>query len=78
MVCLFWIEPLGEITYSAISIVSELLVLRDPTDLSPLGFSRLWDFPGKGTRVGCHSLPQGIFPTQGANPHVLHLPILYH
>ena len=31
MVCLFWIEPLGEITYSAISIVSELLPLRrDP------------------------------------------------
>ena len=27
MVCLFWIEPLEEITYSAISIVSELLVL---------------------------------------------------
>ena len=27
MVCLFWIEPLGEITYSAISIVSELMVL---------------------------------------------------
>ena len=27
MVCLFFIEPLGEITYSAVSIVSELLVL---------------------------------------------------
>ena len=27
MVCLFFIDPLGEITYSAISIVSELLVL---------------------------------------------------
>ena len=27
MVCLFWIAPLGELTYSAISIVSELLVL---------------------------------------------------
>ena len=26
-VCLFWIEPKGEITNSAISIVSELLVL---------------------------------------------------
>ena len=26
-VCLFWIEPRGEITNSAISIVSELLVL---------------------------------------------------
>ncbi len=25
-ICLFFIEPLGEITYSAISIVSELLV----------------------------------------------------
>ena len=27
MVCLFWIPPLGEIANSAISIVSELLVL---------------------------------------------------
>ena len=52
--------------------------LCDPTDLSPLGFSRLWDFPGKGTRVGCRSVPQGIFPTQGANPRVPHLPILCH
>ena len=24
-----------------------------------------WDSPGKNTRVGCHSLLQGIFPTQG-------------
>ena len=27
-----------------------------------------WNFPGKFTGVGCHSLPQGIFPTQGSNP----------
>ena len=26
-----------------------------------------WDFPGKITGVGCHSLLQGIFPTQGLN-----------
>ena len=26
-----------------------------------------WDFPGKNTRVGCHFLLQGIFPTQGLN-----------
>ena len=26
-----------------------------------------WDFPGKNTGVGCHFLPQGIFPTQGLN-----------
>ena len=23
-----------------------------------------WDSPGKNTRVGCHALIQGIFPTQ--------------
>ena len=26
-----------------------------------------WDSPGKNTRVGSHSLLQGIFPTQGLN-----------
>ena len=38
-----------------------------------------WDFPGKNTGVGCYSLLQGIYPTQGSN---LGLPycrqILYH
>ena len=32
-----------------------------------------WDFPGKNTGVGCRSLLQGIFPTQGSNPHLLYL-----
>ena len=27
--------------------------------------------PGKNTGIGCHSLLQGIFPTQGSNPHLL-------
>ena len=31
-----------------------------------------WDFPGKSTGVGCHFLLQGIFPTQGSNPGLLH------
>jgi len=31
-----------------------------------------WDFPGKNTRVGSHSLLQEIFPTQGLNPDLLH------
>ena len=31
-----------------------------------------WDFPGKHTGVGCYSLLQGIFPTQGLNPGLLH------
>ena len=29
-------------------------------------------FSGKNTRVGCHSLLQGISPTQGSNPGLLH------
>ena len=29
-------------------------------------------FPGKNTGVGCHSLLQRIFPTQGSNPGLLH------
>ena len=28
------------------------------------------DSPGKNTGVGCHTLLQGIFPTQGSNPHL--------
>ena len=31
------------------------------------------DFPGKNIGVGCHFLLQGIFPTQGLNPRLLHL-----
>ena len=32
-----------------------------------------WDSPDKNTRVGFHALLQGIFPTQGWNPGLLHL-----
>ena len=28
--------------------------------------------PGKNTRVDCHALLQGIFPTEGSNPGLLH------
>ena len=41
------------------------LTLCNPMDCSPPGFSA-WDSPGKNTGVGC----QGIFPTQGSNPHL--------
>ena len=30
-----------------------------------------WDSPGKNTRVGCHSLLQGIFLIQGLTPRLL-------
>ena len=41
-------------------------------DCSPPGSSVPGDSPGKNTGVGCHLLLQGIFPTQGLNPHLLH------
>ena len=31
-----------------------------------------WDSPGKNTGVGCRALLQGIFPTQGSNPSLIH------
>ena len=31
-----------------------------------------WNASGKNTGVGCHSLLQGIFPTQGSNMGLLH------
>ena len=33
-----------------------------------------WDSRGKNTGVDCHFLLQGIFPTQGLNSYLLHLP----
>ena len=46
--------------------------LCDPMDCDPIRLLCPWDSPGKNTRVGCHFLPQGIFPAQGSNPHLLH------
>ena len=33
-----------------------------------------WVYPGKNTGVGCHTLLQGIFPTQGSNMQLLRPP----
>ena len=40
--------------------------------LWPHGLHSPWDSPGQYTRVGSCSLLQGIFPTQGSNPGLLH------
>ena len=44
-----------------------------PVDCSAPGSPVHGDSPGMNTGVGCQTLLQGIFPTQGLNPHVLHL-----
>ena len=51
------------------SVVSDSLW---PHELEHASFLCPWDCPCKNTGVGCHSLLQGIFPTQGSNPSLLH------
>ena len=45
--------------------------LCNPMDCSLSSSSCPWDHQGKNTGVGCSSLLQGIFPTQGSNPNLL-------
>ena len=40
--------------------------------LWPHGLYSPWNSPGQNTRVGSHSLLQGIFPTQALNPDLPH------
>ena len=49
-----------------------------PHGLYPARLLCLWDSPGKNTEVGCHFLLQGIFPTQGSNPGLLHCRQILH
>ena len=57
-------------------------IMLDSLWLHGLQLTRLlcpWNTPGRNTGVGCHSLFQGIFPTQGSNLGFLHWGwILYH
>ena len=43
-----------------------------PPGLYPAKLLCPWNSPGKNTGLGCQSLLQGIFPTQGLNPSLLH------
>ena len=43
-----------------------------PYRLQPARLLCPWDSLSKSTRVGCHALLQGILPTQGSNPGLLH------
>ena len=48
------------------------LTLYNPMGYSPPGSSVHGDSPGINTGMGCHALLQGIFPTQGSSPGLLH------
>ena len=47
------------------------LTLWGPMDCSPCRLFCPWDSTDKNTGVGCHFLLQGIFLTQGLDPHLL-------
>ena len=53
----------------SLSIVSNSL---RPRGLGPARFLCPWSSAGENTGVGSHSIFQGIFPTQGSKPGLLH------
>ena len=58
--------------YCCYCLVTKLCpTLLCPHGLWPARALCPWDFRGKNTGVGCHFFLQGVFPTQGLNPHVL-------
>ena len=60
-------------------VTKSCLTLFQPHGLYPARLLCPWDSPGKNTGVDYHFLLQGIFPTQGLNPHLLHYrQSLYH
>ena len=54
------------------SVISDSL---RPHGLWPIRLLCPGNFSGKNTRVGCHFLLQGIFPTHGLNLCLLHLQV---
>ena len=55
---------------TAVHVLSRVRLLR-PHGPQPIRLLCLWEFSSKATRVGCHFLLQGVFPTKGLNPHLL-------
>ena len=54
--------------------VKVLVAQSCPTLCDPMDWLFcLWDSPGKNTRMGSQALLQGVFPTQGSIPGLLHL-----
>ena len=68
--------------YDVCACVFSRLVMSDalwPHGLQPARLLCPWDFPGKNTGVGRHTLLEVIFLTQWSNPGLLHCRrILYH
>ena len=59
-------------TYRRSEVAQLCMILCDPITCSPPGTSIQGIFPGNSCAAGCHFLLQGISPTQGSNPGLLH------
>ena len=70
---MIYIYVLYNSLYTLLCLVDQsCLTIYDPMDCSLPGSSVHGDSPGKSPGVGCHSLLQGIFSTQGSNPDLMH------
>ena len=58
--------------YRCVCVLSRLQLFETPWTTA-LQAPRPWNSPGKNTGVGCHSLLQRIFPTQGSHLCLLNL-----
>ena len=66
------LSPAAPYLHHCCSVTKSSPTLCDTMDHSPARLLCPWDFPGKNTRLGFHSLLQGIFLTQGLNPRFLY------
>ena len=75
-----WSPLLCNVSHAVMCLVAQsCLTLCNPKDCHLPGSSVHGDSSGSNTGVNSHALLQGIFPTQGSNPHLLHCRwILYH
>ena len=65
----YWVQHFNSIILKRIQSCQ---ILCDPMSCSLLaGLLCAQDSPGKNTGVGCCSLRQGVFLSQGSNPHLL-------
>ena len=53
-------------------LVAQLCLILQLHGLQPAWLLCPWNSPGQNSGVGCHSLLQGTFITQGSNPGLLH------
>ena len=60
-------------THAKLCLTADLSDSLQPYGPQPARLLCPWDSPDKHTEVGCHTLLEGIFLTQGSNPDLLHL-----